>query len=84
MSIAVASQKGHVSLYHMGIYAEPSLMAWFVDAYPSHCKTKLNMGKSCIRFTNPNRIPFDLIAELCTKMSAQQWVEIYETRVKGV
>ena len=80
--LGLASQKSHIGLYHMGIYASPELMDWFVAEYPKHCKTKLNMGKSCIRFKNVARIPFELVGELCSKMSAQQWIEVYEARVK--
>ena len=48
--ISIASQKSHVALYHMGLYADPKLLAWFQKEYPKHVKTKLDMGKSCLRF----------------------------------
>ena len=67
--LGLASQKGHIGLYHMGIYASPPLLDWFVAEYPKHCKTKLNMGKSCIRFKNVAKIPYELVGELCAKMS---------------
>ena len=41
----VASQKNFVAVYHMGIYANPNLMEWFINEYPKHCETKLDMGK---------------------------------------
>ena len=80
--LSVASQKRHIAVYHMGIYASSELMDWFVAAYPLHCRTKLDMGKSCIRFKNPAKIPFELVGELCSKMSPAQWVELYEKQVK--
>ena len=46
-------------------------MEWFVTEYPKHCSRKLDMGKSCIRFKKIEEIPFDLIAELCTKMTSK-------------
>ncbi|MNS11905.1 hypothetical protein D3C72_434570 [compost metagenome] len=76
--INIASQKNFIALYHMGLYADKELHDWFVNEYPKHCKTKLDMGKSCIRFKKPDQIPFDLIAELVTKMSVADWVSIYE------
>ncbi|MNX99372.1 hypothetical protein D3C86_1318150 [compost metagenome] len=76
--INIASQKNFIALYHMGLYADKELHDWFVNEYPKHCKTKLDMGKSCIRFKKPDQIPFDLIAELATKMSVADWVNIYE------
>ncbi len=80
--VGIASQKNFIALYHMGIYANEELYQWFVNEYPKHSKTKLDMGKSCIRFKKPDAIPFDLIAELVQKMSVDEWVEIYETHLK--
>lgn len=77
--INIASQKNFVALYHMGIYSDPEMLAWFKAEYPKHCKTKLDMGKSCIRFKNVKNIPFDLIGELVKKMSPQDWITIYDT-----
>jgi uncharacterized protein YdhG (YjbR/CyaY superfamily) len=48
--LAFASQKNFVALYHMGLYADDKLLAWFQKQWPKHVKTKLDMGKSCIRF----------------------------------
>src|SRR5688572_29353666 len=65
--INLASQKNFIALYHMGLYASPDLLKWFTNEYPKYSKTKLDMGKSCIRFKKPEQIPFDLISELATK-----------------
>jgi hypothetical protein len=40
------------------------------------------MGKSCIRFKKIEEIPFALIAELCTKMTPQDWIDLYEKNYK--
>lgn len=80
--LGMASQKNSINLYHMGIYAKPDLHDWFVAEYPKHCKRKLDIGKSCIRFKKPEEIPFDLIGELVQKMSPEEWVEIYESNLK--
>ncbi|MCB9316765.1 MAG: DUF1801 domain-containing protein [Lewinellaceae bacterium] len=79
---SIASQKNFIALYHMGLYANEELLQWFVAEYPKHSKTKLDMGKSCIRFKKPQAIPFQLIAELMQKMSVDDWVELYETHLK--
>ena len=81
--INIASQKNFIALYHMGIYANPELLNWFVSEYPKHCKRKLDMGKSCIRFKKIEEIPFELIAELCTKMTPQDWIKLYEEKFKN-
>lgn len=77
--MSIASQKKFIALYHMGIYANPDLLNWFVKEYPKHCKRKLDMGKSCIRFKKPEEIPFELIAELAQKITVKEWVDLYET-----
>lgn len=80
--INLASQKNFVALYHMGIYADPDLLNWFVAEYPKFSKRKLDMGKSCIRFKKSEDIPFELIAELCQKMTPQDWIALYEKEFK--
>jgi uncharacterized protein YdhG (YjbR/CyaY superfamily) len=80
--INIASQKNFVALYHSGIYTDQELHDWFVGEYSKHVKTKLDMGKSCIRFKNVNHIPYDLIAALCQKMTPQQWIALYEQNIK--
>jgi len=81
--INLASQKNFVALYHSGIYAKKELYDWFVGEYPKYVKTKLDMGKSCIRFKNMKNIPYDLIGELCTKMTSDDWISLYEKNVKN-
>jgi len=80
--ISLASQKNFISLYHMGIYANKSLMEWFINEYPKYCKAKLDMGKSCIRFKKTDQIPFELIGNLASKMSVDEWVKTFEMNFK--
>ena len=76
--LSIASQKNFIAVYHMGIYADPALLEWFTKEYPKHSTTKLDMGKSCIRFKKPELIPFELLGELAGKMSPKQWIDRYE------
>jgi hypothetical protein len=39
----IASQKNSINFYHMGIYADPKLMDWFLAEYPKHSTKKLDM-----------------------------------------
>ncbi|MFV0266348.1 MAG: DUF1801 domain-containing protein [Draconibacterium sp.] len=80
--ISLASQKNFMAVYHFAMYADPEIYDWFVGEYPKHSKTKLDMGKSCIRFKKPGQIPFDLIGELAAKLSPEQWIELYESKLK--
>jgi hypothetical protein len=80
--LSIASQKNAISFYHMGLYADKDLHDWFVAEYPKHSRTKLDMGKSCVRFKKPEVIPFDLIAELVSKMTPDEWIALYESNLK--
>lgn len=74
----IASQKNSINIYHMAIYADAYLYNWFVEEYPKHSTAKLDMGKGCIRFKKIDAIPFELVGELLSKITPQQWVEMYE------
>ena len=80
--MSFASQKNSINLYHSGIYAKPQLHDWFVSEFPKYSKRKLDIGESCIRFKKTEDIPFDLIAELCTKLTVEEWIDIYESAIK--
>ena len=77
----LASQKNFIALYHSGIYADKKIHDWFIKEYPKHSSRKLDMGKSCIRFKNIDAIPYDLIAELCQKMTPEVWIALYEKNI---
>jgi len=80
--MSFANQKNAISFYHMGIYADQSLMDWFTAEFAKRSKAKLDMGKSCIRFKKVEAIPFDLIGELVSKISVNDWIETYEKNYK--
>lgn len=80
--LSIASQKNFVAVYHMGIYLNVELMDWFLAEYPKHSKTKLDIGKSCLRFKKMELIPYQLIGELAAKMTVKDWVTIYESKLK--
>ena len=79
--IGVSNQKSSISLYHMGLYADPELLNWFKSEYPKHSNTKLDMGKSCIRFKKFNEISYELIGILSNKMTVKNWIDIYEQNI---
>jgi len=79
----IASQKNFIALYHMGIYADKNIHDWFVAEYPNYVKTKLDMGKGCVRFKNFKTIPYELIGQLAGKMTVQQWIDLYEQNLKN-
>lgn len=80
--MSIASQKNFIALYHMGMYAKPELLDWFVEEYPKYSRIKLDMGKSCVRFKKMDDIPLQLLAELSKKMTVKEWIDIYEKNFK--
>ena len=80
--MGLASQKNFIAVYHMGVYANPKLLKWFQDAHAKASPKKLDMGKSCIRYKKPDDIPYDLIGELASKITVDDWIKMYETVLK--
>lgn len=80
--LSIASQKNFIGFYHMGMYSDKELYKWFTEEFPKHSKYKLDMGKSCVRFKKIEAIPYDLIAELVSKITPEKWIEIYESQIK--
>ena len=80
--ISLSSQKNYISLHHLGLYGDKSLLDWFVSEYPKYADTRLDMGKGCVRFKKPDQIPFELIAELMKKITPAQWIAHYESVIK--
>lgn len=78
----LASQKNFISFYHMGMYSDEKLLEWFKNEYPKFSKSKLDMGKSCVRFKKMDDVPFPLIGKLMKKMTVKDWVKNYESKLK--
>lgn len=79
--LALASQKNHIALYHLGLYMNQAFEEWFTKEYAKRVPTKLDMGKSCLRFKNPDHIPYELIGELCQKLTVDEYIHSYEQAV---
>lgn len=76
--ISLASQKNNISVYHMGLYANEELNAWFEKSYKEHYQKKPNMGKSCIRFKEIDVKAVRLIGELARKMTVEDVIALYQ------
>ena len=81
--MSFASQKNFIAFYHMGMYADPELLNWFRTEYAKVSTTKLDMGKSCVRFKKPDQIPFELIGQLVSKVKPEDWIHAYEKNYKS-
>ncbi|MCE2711720.1 MAG: DUF1801 domain-containing protein [Cryomorphaceae bacterium] len=80
--ISLAAQKNFFAFYHMGMYAKPELLNWYTEAYEGIMKRKPDVGKSCIRFKKAEHISFELLTELVKRMTASEWIELYEKNFK--
>ncbi len=78
--INLASQKNYISLYDMALYVK-GVEDWWEKAYQNEVGKKANMGKCCIRFKKMDEIPYDLIAQLCQKVSVEDWIAFYEKSI---
>ena len=80
--VNIGSQKNYLVMHHLGLYADQELTGWLAAEYPKYSKTKLDMGKGCIRFKDPEKIPFELVGKLIGRISAEQWISIYESKIR--
>ena len=76
MFAALASQKRHMSLYLMNVYAGGELQEWFVTSYRATGK-RLDMGKACVRFKTLDELPLELVGEAIARTSVGEFLEIY-------
>jgi hypothetical protein len=68
----IASQKDLIAVYSRCCYSNPKISKWFTEEYAKTGMGKLDMGKSCIRFKNTGKIPYELIGELASKVTPQE------------
>jgi hypothetical protein len=73
------NQSSHLAIYHMGLYAAKAESDWFIENFIAHTGKKPDMGKSCIRFKDPENIPYDLLAALAGRFTPEQWISCYES-----
>ena len=66
-----------MALYLMCVYGSGELGAWFRDAYRATGK-KLDMGKSCIRFTSLDALALDVVGEAISRVPVDAYVATYE------
>jgi len=75
--VGLASQKRHMAVYLSGVYADDELREAFLDEYRASGK-KLDMGKSCVRFTKLENLPVELIGKAVRGLSVDDFIAQYE------
>jgi hypothetical protein len=86
---ALGSQKNYMSLYLMCVYAGSGgdgaagkHADWFRAEW-AKTGTKLDMGKSCIRFKKADDLPLDLIGKAVKRMPASSYIQACEAALAG-
>ena len=83
MYVALAAQKKNYALYLTNVYDNKPAMDRLAAAYKALGK-KLDMGKSCLRFTSLDDIPLDVIGDIVASTSVEERIERSEAaRAKG-
>lgn len=77
MFAGLAAQKRHYSIYLHGVYASDSVEQRLRDAY-AEADMKLDMGKSCVRFTRLDQLLPHAIAAAISAVSVDDYIELYE------
>lgn len=74
---ALGSQKRHIAVHLMGIYADPYGQAWLRAAWARAGK-RLDMGKGCVRFRGIDDVPIDALGAAIARLPIADYVKLYE------
>ena len=77
MYLALAAQKNDYALYMTCVSGEKTLMGKLAAAYQAAGK-KLDMGKSCLRFTKLEDLPLDIIGDIVASTPVERRIELAE------
>ena len=75
--LALAAQKRHYALYLMGVYGQPDHERALRDAFEREGK-KLDMGKSCVRFSTLEDLALQGIAQAIASTTPDEHIAAYE------
>jgi hypothetical protein len=78
----LASQKNHMALYLMNVYAGDGGEARFRREWATSGK-KLDMGKSCVRFKRVDDLALDVIADAIRRTPVREYIASYEKAHAG-
>ena len=76
--VALAAQKNYFALYLMGPYGSKKLLAELQSGY-KQAGIRLDMGKSCVRFTSLDGIALDVVAGVIAKVPMADYVAMYRS-----
>jgi uncharacterized protein YdhG (YjbR/CyaY superfamily) len=71
--VSLAAQKQYYALYLMGVYADSAQEAELREQWQAR-GTKLDMGRSCLRFKRLEDLHEDLVAQVIAAVPMEQYV----------
>ena len=80
--VALANQKHHLAMYLLGVYATEGGEERFRSAWEA-TGTKLDMGKSCVRFRGLDDVPLDVVADTIRASSVDALIAAHERAHAG-
>ena len=75
--VALASQKNHFALYLMGVYGNPEAEALLREGF-QQAGTKLDLGKSCLRFHKLDNLPLPVIGQIIAACPPDELIRRYQ------
>lgn len=73
----LAAQRNHYALYLMGTYADPKNAKKLAAGFKARGK-KLNMGRSCLRFSSLDDLPLDVIGDTIASLPPERMIALFE------
>jgi hypothetical protein len=76
--VSLAAQKKHYAVYLMGVYSDGPLDRDFRARWAPPSGKRLDMGKSCVRFTKLADADLPLIGETVAALPVEEFLAVYE------
>jgi hypothetical protein len=80
--VALANQKRYVAVYLSGIYGDEAQRDWFVGAWTA-TGTKLDMGKSCVRFSKLDDVALDVLGDAVARVTPDDLIAAHDAAHPG-
>jgi hypothetical protein len=75
--LCLAAQKNYYVLHAMCVYGDSKREAWLKKEFKKAGK-RLDMGKACIRFKKLEDLPLDVIAQVISAATPEEYIARYE------
>ena len=80
MLAGLAAQKRHLAVYLMGLVGPDAeeFRRRYAESPPGRAGKKLDLGRSCLRFTTIEQVPLQLVADTIARYDVEAWIDRYE------